>query len=875
MEKNILLEIHRMNELMGIKRKPLIMEQGLFGAAVRMFIKKGLTFEQALDDAAELLVASGKMGQKEVDDAVRLLKNEKSLVDDVNKTYKNSKLSPTLNDDYRIAAKIDDLIKKSGSKNLDDFIKSVKIVTQNEVDFITSSVVKNMIKNNEFVEAAKTIANVWNLELKKILRETLANSKSKLNLSDFANAYETASKILTEGFVSKYKIELKARLDLGKISKVDYDKALLTIDKEVGEPVMQFLKDKHKYTNDSEIMSIIDEYRVAGRLDEGPGTISKPVYGKNNPADVIAEFTDDGSGKSFFRSSDDNLPINVDNNLPDVITDDIPPLNLDEWGPMVDNSGKLGTKWSDNFFFRYCKMGFCEAIIDFSRSLGRSPESFVMDTTDTLNKIDELFKKYSTMNPGDAGYVSLKKELDGYVNRLKSNAKMLQKGDVGFETTWKSIEANIRKTLTKDGDASYANEFINYIKNKAVTSGGETIGGFIDLMKAYYTKKSGSIELVNVFEMFTPEFWRNWKETKALKYAEDVKAIFNKDPKNGAIFGRIANTVGKVVWDIAWNGFKRAANFLTIGTFRYYGDILKRLKTGKFTDWKGLTNYGLLYIELVIITNVMDPIFEFIGDWYDSYQEINLISDVGSDPRTPFEKLKDNFASKINIFGNEFDWVPFYNPIPKTDGTYLGLKPAPLPNYLTDKLIGWVNSLIEPATTNTTGDVIENRKTKLLEQINPQIADLNKELQAEWDSATPKEKEEIKEKNGYYKDYYDILKFTYDDEIEPSYLKMILDSLEYNPKVSSDTVMKMVDMEKGDFSKVTEYTKLLKDSRTAIADVKGFMTIKDKGGRKYRIIMKPSNDELYYIEPSIDVLDKDPRTKIQQKNIKDFVNKLK
>jgi cell division GTPase FtsZ len=190
-----------MNELMGIKRKPLITEQNIM-SFVKMFIKKGLTFNQSLDDAAELMVTYGKMTRQEVDDAVNLIKNEKSLVNDINSTYINSRFASSLNDDIRISTKIDDLIKKSGTKNLDDFIKNIKLLTQKEVDFITSDVVKNMIKNNEFVNANDTFINVWHPELKKILRDNLSNSKSKLNLSDFESAYEMAAKVWTEGFVS-------------------------------------------------------------------------------------------------------------------------------------------------------------------------------------------------------------------------------------------------------------------------------------------------------------------------------------------------------------------------------------------------------------------------------------------------------------------------------------------------------------------------------------------------------------------------------------------------------------------------------------------------------------------------------------------------
>lgn len=817
MKKNILEEIYRTQKLMGVQtRKPLITEQ--LTPFLMTAIKSG---GKNMDDLIELVIKGvtkgGPIGSKEIDELIEYVKSTEKYADAeieiLRKFLNKPAVSSHIQSGKGLFTDIGDLTDDITEMEAELLSRLAKL-SDGEIEKIISSLIKKAVNNITDLPLYLKIESFFTNELDDILN----------NSTKFVNSVED---------------DLYKRIDDYLDDKFKISDDASDVAKETKEKWLNEFKTKVKES--PKLTAKIKELQDAGKI--GP---------RQTPAVV------------------------------DDVVDDISRLNLDEWGPMIDNSGKLGTKWGDNFFFRYCKLGFCEAIIDFTRSLGRSPENFVKDTVDTLNKIDELFKNFSPMNAGDSGYVALKKELDGYVNRLKSNAKMLQTKDLGFETTWNSIEANIRKTLTKDGgDATYANDFIDYIKNKSVTSGGllkggETIQQFIDLMKVYYVKKSGSIELINAFEMLTPEFWKNWRNTPPIKYAEEVKAVFKEDPKYlNNIVGRIYNSIGKVLWDITLGGIKRALNFLTIGTFRYYSSILKRLKTGKFTNWKGLENYGTLYIELVLITNVLEPIKDFLGNSWDSWREIEMIGEDTGSEQSPWDQLKSDFKSKLNVLGSEFDWVPFYNPIPRTDGTHLGLKPAPLPNYLIDRLVELFGSLATILTTDTTGNVIENRKTKILEQINPQIADLNKELQDEWDSATPKEKETIKEKNGYYKDYYDILKFTYDDEIDPTYLKMILDTLEYNPRISSDTVMKMVDLKSGDFSKLTEYTKLLKDSKTAIADVKGFMTIKDKGGKKYRIILKPSNDELYYIEPSIDVIDKDPRTKIQQKNIKDFVNKLK
>lgn len=852
MEK-LLLEINRVNELMGIKSKPLIMEQGFMGF-VKMSMNKGLSLFDTLDNAANNMVLYGKMTRAEADKAVNLIKSETELLDDIKKTYNASK-NPGSGHIYDIEAKLNDLVKRTKSDNLEELISNVSRITQKEVDFMVSDVVTRMIKSGGFVNATSRFTQRY-AKIIKILSDNLAIDGVILNLEDFKNFFNVRAHSEAKIFQENYMSVLKEELDAHNLTQSDYDRLISNPDKTVGEPLMEFFENKYKYTDNPVITGLIDGYRTASRLDEGAGTIPKPVHGKKMPD--IAQNNSRGEGLSIFR----NEPTQAGR----------------WWEQMLDGSGRLSTKWSDNFFFRYCKMGFCEAIIDFVRGIGRSPEMFVDDLNRTIAKIDELYGRMSTMNPGDAGYLSLKKEVDGYVNRLKSNAKMLQTSDNGFTTAWNSVEDNIKRTLVSEdnpGSKAYADAFIDYIKNKAITSGGETIGEFIDLMGAYYTKTSASIELINVKEMLTKEFWRNWKETRSLKYVEEVRAIWAKDPKNGMIVGRLLNTAGKVLQDIIVGGIKRALNFLTLGTFRFYSTILKRLKTGRFTNFKGLQNYGLLYIELVIITNVIDPIAEFLSDFWDSYREVELIVGAKHGP-SPWDNLKSNFAAKLN-FGSEFEWVPFYNPIPGTDGTHLGLKPAPFPNFLLDKFTEfgeWIGFL---ATRETKGndDVIENRKTEIIKALAPGIDKVNKDLQTKWDTSTSEEKEKIKEKNGFYKYYYDVLKYTYADEIDDKYLKMILGSLEYNPRVDNETVMSMVNLKTGDFSTAADRANLLKDSKSLLANVKGYMTIKDKNGKKYRVIWLPSENNLMYIEPSMDVLEANPRTKTRQINIIDFVNKLK
>ena len=178
----------------------------------------------------------------------------------------------------------------------------------------------------------------------------------------------------------------------------------------------------------------------------------------------------------------DNLPAKVDDGgLPSLVdeSEDI----FDEYelidegtgggtggGPRRDPfpNGVPDPSFMNNFFFRFCKMGFCEVLIDFFRSLLKRPADFARDMLYTQQRIIELTEELGRLNPGDARYKQVTKELDGWVNRLKSNTKMVSTPDAGFLTQGGMVESQIRRSLSDHPDL--ANEVIEYCKNKAVTS---------------------------------------------------------------------------------------------------------------------------------------------------------------------------------------------------------------------------------------------------------------------------------------------------------------------------------------------------------------------------------------------------------------------
>lgn len=329
MENNLLVEISRIHQLMGVQNKTLIVEQGIL-PILRSFLKKGLTFEQAIDDAVELAVSTGKMTKAEADEAARLLKNETKLVDDIERAYKSPKLD--LNTEIALQKRMEDLAKKSGYENVDKFLKSVKGLTQEEVNIITNEGVLKMISGNKFVKTQNSYDNVWVPEIIKMLKEGLDNPKLLLNITDLENMYEMFAKEMSEKFLKKWKKQFKIdNLDSGKISQQEYDKIIQNADKTVGEPVFNYFKKKFNYRNNSEITELVEKYKSLNKIDNGPSSIKKPSYGESTPRSSVYEL--DGTGESIFNGKvTDEIDL-----VDDIkIKDDLFPSTTPKIGDYID-----------------------------------------------------------------------------------------------------------------------------------------------------------------------------------------------------------------------------------------------------------------------------------------------------------------------------------------------------------------------------------------------------------------------------------------------------------------------------------------------------------------------------------------------------------
>jgi hypothetical protein len=871
MEKNILLEIYRMNELMGIKHKPLIMEQGLFGAAVRMFIKKGVTFERALDDAADLLVSSGKMGRTEADDAVRILKMETELVNDINTTFTNSKLAPTLNDDLRIAAKIDDLIKKTGSTNLDDFVKGVKLVTQEEVNLISQTVVKKMLRK-KFVESDESIYTMWNPEIKIKLREKFANSKDKLNLSDLKSAYDTASKILAEGFVNSGKLELAGQLKLGKISKAEYDKVLLAIDKEVGEPIMEFFKKKYNYTNDSEIMSIIDEYRAAGRLDEGPGIISKPVYGKNNPADVISEFTTDGSGKSFFRSSDETPPINaVDNGV--EIEFDIP--------SNVSNVATTMNKRYPGFFAKFLSTYTTDTLYNILRSFfgARSPSDFYKKVEQINNTLvnDFLPKYVSELDKIGKNGIGDFTKIDSFsttVRQLLLDLKLSKSSIETWDDIWNKIKVDIK---SKSGGVAGVDEFI-----KSIEQGGNSknnIETFIGTMR----EVSNNPKLIPLngerFALKSKESIKDWVSIS--KFFKEGNESINK--LKSAWKSSIPVEFIPQLFKETWNWF---SGFLLYEAPRTIQRILRDINYGGITDGNLIKTAFSTYLAMMFGSYFFSPIYDAFTEFADNTIGVPVkmfLEWLGEkmgilDPNRKNKNTKES-PEKLLVEGYKNKFKQFMEADLNLDDIVVVGK-GPIIDATMVLVDRWRNSEeeIEQEYLNSQNEILN-------EKISKRLQSNAKKNEDTWDASDNKQRELIKTKNGFKEIERILVNYTNPalKTKNPNFVpltyeqyKKIKNSLVFIPGLDESMLSKLTQ------STVEEKEKWIQDelSKTTkkvdfvhqVNDVMGYTAIKTKDGKHYKVVQRDL--WLHYITPSMEEISANPNVKQTQNDLNTILDKL-
>ena len=705
MEKKLLEEINRFREIAGLE---LINEQN---AWLEELIKKGTPRIANMDQIIKNLGFTGKQ-----------LTNEE--IDEI----------------FDAIGKNTDIPEQILSK-LKEEIKS-NLNLKNALTNIESNFVKELKNSRKATKAAfqriNAPINVTEI-IKGSVKKLLDLPTSKLSIyfeNQTKNIIQTLETLSTKGK------KIKSEEDIWNIiDSLVNDSLVKKAFDDVDLSDITFQELKQKFRNQPDIKEAINKLKSENKLSTGTSTVpAVPKFTKTTLADkylTTKGWLDDAS--ETLPKVKDNVPVKVDDGskLPTTLDEanevlaryEETPTNPNPPDPAPNNTPD--PVFFNNFFYKYCKTGLCEAVLNLLSALVMTPQKLAEDTIFTQQRIIDLSQQLERMNPGDKNLFKVKFELDGWVNRLKRNINLAKDAENGFLTTWETMKAQIRATA----GAETGNRVIQYCETKAITSQGETltkanpIKNFTDLLFEHTDKWGGSTDFYDIRKVLTPEFWATLKNTSAGRkydeYAALVKSADEKLTKTGFI-----GVFYKIAKDSINELFKRTINILTFGTFRNYKNIISSLTKGKFTSRTPITIFGrtfygapalqrwsLLYVEMMLISNIVMPFLEFAKETLFGLYEIFVLGDIKNESGlTPWEQFKKDIVDRIPIIGEEFDWNPFLNPIGfipgvKEVGQTLGFEPAPLPKFIAEK-IGRMLGIVGDAADNDRSINIaeENRK---------------------------------------------------------------------------------------------------------------------------------------------------------------------
>ena len=287
MEKNqkIINEISRVRELMGVKT--IINEQGPWILLIKNLIKQGASnVDMVFDDVADLLISQGKVTRAQADEAIALLKQNADLVDNIRTKYTKTNFDNNVvgvADDVVIANKIADILKKSGSNSAEKFAAAMKTIPESQIQKITLGVINKLFKEGALPNAQRGFDSVlafW----KKQLKDNLTNDNIILNLSDFRSSQ--------------------------KMWAYDYCNRALLVEgtnftDDMAEEFINLFD--NRLMNDTEIRQLLEDYRLAGKIDDAAGVINPPKL--KTPLDLPQQLSETGSKKNPFKV----LPANLRN----------------------------------------------------------------------------------------------------------------------------------------------------------------------------------------------------------------------------------------------------------------------------------------------------------------------------------------------------------------------------------------------------------------------------------------------------------------------------------------------------------------------------------------------------------------------------------
>jgi hypothetical protein len=415
MEKNqkLINEISKVRNLMGVKT--IINEQVPWVLLIKNLIKVGASnVDMVFDDVADMLIASGKVTREQADEAIALLKQNADLVDNIRTKYTKTNFDNNvvmLADDLAIANKIDDILKSSGSESAEKFAAGMKTIPESQIQQITKGVISKLFKEGALPNAIsgyERILNFW----KEELRANLDNGDVVLNLADFKSSQKMWA----------YKYCNRALLVEGTNFTDDMAEEFINLF-------------DNRLMNDTEIKELLEQYRLAGKIDEAAGVINPPKLGQT--LDEPIQYKPNGSKKNPFKV----LPANIRNfgkNISSTLETSYGKLytfyinvfrpNFRAWliAPesayyKLQNLGKIGVgkAFTDEFAVYTAK--FEEAFnVGFSKFVsgeGSVSKQYINEIKDKLLKLKNA---KTPKNPLDNFDMQIKDLWDSYVRTAKS-----------------------------------------------------------------------------------------------------------------------------------------------------------------------------------------------------------------------------------------------------------------------------------------------------------------------------------------------------------------------------------------------------------------------------------------------------------------------
>ena len=787
MSNNVLLEVSRVHEIMGITPKLLLNEQWkwlaeLASKSPKIFeqfdsmlkqARRGINFSDSqIDNIVDSIKSFGKLTDDEAKQLKNLLKNDTKLrellnttdnfLEDLKKLYPDGAppaelyaLTKTAGLTVKevteiVTSTVAKIVKKVGSK-------ANKLLTAFEDKYV--ELLDALYKNGEYLNNIDEVYDIMDGKLNEVLKTNVASGKISSDVAE--KLYNEVSGAFRQSEKIKSKItEIEAAgRNLGgpkRTTTVKFNDA--KIDKSFSD--VRALNADGTVKVDVGLVPPITRKKATGLFDE----TGKPIEKLEQLPDDITKKYDKLKTKleSELTPTEKSFIGEVDKwkNGEDVIDDvnamskkldeelnikgDVDPGDLGE--PMLDEFGELTPKWTDMFFKRIFQGPLGETIVNIIRGMFRKPEEFIRDSKLTLNAIAKKFEEMRFVSPTDAPYKKLKSELDALTARLKSDMMLSQTPNQMFATQWTRIQ-----TALKDALPYYeATQLINMMGK----SGNAKVS--IDTFLAWTLKNAESVSLKDVLKQYNT-FGEYLASTQAGQWAAQYKTLWAKESGYLNKFWAVGK---QALGDILATLFLRIPQLLTLGVFRFRGEIIKLLKgTGRLTGLQGLKRIFLTYIQITIVSNLIHPFIDLVwNSILSGLEDIPGAEVIKLEFGTAKKQFLQDLKQRIPLYGNDFSWNPFYNPVPAgvlpqavNDGVlWLGFEPAPLPNDLYDL----AEFLINKDTTPDQMDVLEK---KLQDELNQKITNLYKEM-------SPEEKEKFK--NGTHYNNLKVINLNNEDNLK-------------------------------------------------------------------------------------------------------------